>query len=524
MWLARDQWFASDDFDFVASRGLVGDPRLGLFAPHNEHWSTLPILLWRALFTAFGLRTYLPYLLLLVVAALAAVHLVWRAALRGGADPWLATSVAGGLALVGVGWENMLWAFQSAWMLALAFGSASVLAAGRPGAPDRPDRIDALGWVAAVGALASSALALPLVAGAGIAALAARGVRAAVATVAPPAGVFLVWFLVTGQSGVDGDVAHPAAVARFAVSGVIGALAAIGGGTVGGLLGAVAFLVWAVVAAARGRARRLAVPLAMATAALLFLALAGLGRAALDPGASSPRYLHVVLVLLAPALAVALSDVLELVPARARVLPRAVSALCALVVAVVGVTTIATRAGSSAAVEQAWRARVVAVADLAASEPEAVATDEVTADLTVTDVLRMRTDGDLPALTPEDTRREEARVLVGLGPVTDPPEGPPTVLQGSARVALQRVGDGCIDATPKGEAPQIFLDVAAGGGFSLEARTAGRVEAESDLAGEPVMRPRPLVLEAGTAQEFAVADASRLVLTLTGPTRVCGLA
>ena len=32
-----------------------------LLRPHNEHWSTLPILVYRVLWQLFGLRTYVPY-------------------------------------------------------------------------------------------------------------------------------------------------------------------------------------------------------------------------------------------------------------------------------------------------------------------------------------------------------------------------------------------------------------------------------------------------------------------------------
>ncbi|MFN2556118.1 MAG: hypothetical protein ABR592_04485, partial [Nitriliruptorales bacterium] len=57
--VSRGQWFVIDEWVFLTDRRLE-DVR-GLFVPHNEHWSTLPIVLWRALFATVGLRSYWPY-------------------------------------------------------------------------------------------------------------------------------------------------------------------------------------------------------------------------------------------------------------------------------------------------------------------------------------------------------------------------------------------------------------------------------------------------------------------------------
>ncbi|MDP8928593.1 MAG: hypothetical protein M3O70_08485, partial [Actinomycetota bacterium] len=56
---SRGHWFVIDEWAFLTDRHL-GDVR-GLFVPHNEHWSTLPIVLWRGLFAAVGLHSYWPY-------------------------------------------------------------------------------------------------------------------------------------------------------------------------------------------------------------------------------------------------------------------------------------------------------------------------------------------------------------------------------------------------------------------------------------------------------------------------------
>ena len=48
-----------------------------LLAPHNEHWSTAPYLIYRLLEAVFGIRSYWPYFLPAILLHLLVVHLVW---------------------------------------------------------------------------------------------------------------------------------------------------------------------------------------------------------------------------------------------------------------------------------------------------------------------------------------------------------------------------------------------------------------------------------------------------------------
>lgn len=47
LWWGRHSWFRTDDWDFLAARsaGNVGD----IFRAHYGHWTTLPVLEYRAL-------------------------------------------------------------------------------------------------------------------------------------------------------------------------------------------------------------------------------------------------------------------------------------------------------------------------------------------------------------------------------------------------------------------------------------------------------------------------------------------
>src|SRR5215203_2597709 len=57
--------FFSDEWAFIEGRSL-GDPATW-FPPHNEHWSTLPILLYRAMVETIGIGSYVPYLAVVAI-------------------------------------------------------------------------------------------------------------------------------------------------------------------------------------------------------------------------------------------------------------------------------------------------------------------------------------------------------------------------------------------------------------------------------------------------------------------------
>lgn len=125
LYVNRAQWFYGDDWDFLDRRGVFG-AHLGLFFPHNEHWSTLPILLYRGVFGLIGIRHYLPYAALGITFHLLAAHMLWRIMRRTGSNALVATGVAAVFVVLGAGYENLLWAFQVTFIASLAFGLAHI--------------------------------------------------------------------------------------------------------------------------------------------------------------------------------------------------------------------------------------------------------------------------------------------------------------------------------------------------------------------------------------------------------------
>ena len=77
----------------------------------------------------FGISTYWPYLILLVVVHLAIVVLLWHVMVRSAIDPWLALGFTALVAITGVGLENLtnVWQVPLIAPLALGFGALLLL-------------------------------------------------------------------------------------------------------------------------------------------------------------------------------------------------------------------------------------------------------------------------------------------------------------------------------------------------------------------------------------------------------------
>ena len=306
---ANHRWFWLDEWEFLARRdaGDIGD----LLRPHNEHLSVLPILVYRGLWRLVGLRAYLPYQLLIILLHLTAVALLRAVMRRADVGAWVATAAASLFLLFGAGSRNILWAFQIGFVGALVLGLVHLLLSDHDGPIDRRDW---LGLLAGVAGLLASSVAVTMVAVVGLAVLARRGWRVAVFHVAPLAGIFAAWWFLIARDDYTGpgiDVAI-GPVMRFVGIGVVAAFDAIGQlpgvGVVLGVLVAVGLRV------AWGRLdimdlrRRAAAPAALLVGAIVFLVITGLGRATSAAGpesARASRYVHLVVAMVLPAVAVA---------------------------------------------------------------------------------------------------------------------------------------------------------------------------------------------------------------------------
>jgi len=531
VWVNRGQWFQSDEFDFLANRGVLGDPALGLFAPHNEHWSTLPILVWRALFSVFGLTTYTPYVLLLVALHLVLAHLLWRTARDGGASSGAATTVVAGFLVLGAGFENLLWAFQSTFIASLVLGVVHVRLV-TAGDGDRPGRRDALGVLAGVAALTCSGVGVTMVAVAALAGLLRCGWRVAAVAAGPPAGVYLLWLVLAGRRGLADTAVEAATIVQlplYAGRGVVAATTGLLGPAVAGVVAALALVVAAVVWVRTDRVRS-AAAVALASGPVGFFALVGLGRLDDSPDPASSRYVYVAIALLVPALARAASELVAAVPAPARA---ALWGVLAVSLVVPGALRLVAEAERYAEIEQAWRRRILAAAELVATEPEVMVAVAVTTDLEVDELARMDAEGRLPPGDPGALARAEARLLLGVGVVEDGgPAGAAPALVGVGRARVEEGGPGCVTVVPEDTAPQVALTVTEPTTVTVTpplappARAAVEVLRRDPASGLEAARPIGLVLDRGEAARVGIGLSGDLVLTLPpdGPSQVCGLA
>jgi hypothetical protein len=303
-YLDRHLWFYGDEWDFINRRGLF-HPQLSIWTPHNEHWSTLPILLWRAIYNVFHLSSYWPYLIPLFIAHILIVHLVWRRMLREGVPAWLATSMAGLLGLLGSGWEDLGWAFQIGFLGSVLFGLwAMDVADGREVTTLRRDIATSVIIMAAFmcstgGDCMWLGLALVLIM--------TRPWRQTVRILAPPIVCYLIWFELVGKNAVGGDhigrhtyLEAPAFIWAQVIE-ALGSRRVLLGAVVAILLG-----IWAVRHARRLTTKHPAV-VGMVIGAISFYGLAALGRDRF--GLVTPdRYTYIGVALLMPLIGLAVAD------------------------------------------------------------------------------------------------------------------------------------------------------------------------------------------------------------------------
>lgn len=294
-YIARHMWFYHDEWDFLADRtgGNLGD----LFRPHNEHWSTLPILAYRGLWQLFGLRHYAPYLMLDVLLHLMVGALLLVILKRCGVRPWLSVSAALMFVLFGSGYQDIAHAFQIGFVGSLVFGFAQLLFADHQGALDRRDW---LGLAAGAAGLLCSGIAVPMVVIVGVAAFLRRGLRVALFHTLPLGLVYVLWYAVIGHEGISSVRVSVGGILRFSYTGLVAEFRSLGQVPGVGVMLVVALVVGSV-RAWRGPLRpgrvpaSTAVPIACLVGLVAFLVISATGRdAALGASyARVSRYLHI---------------------------------------------------------------------------------------------------------------------------------------------------------------------------------------------------------------------------------------
>ncbi len=303
-----DQWFFLDEWDFLAARRTTN--LHDLFTPHNEHWSTIPIIVYRVLWHIVGLRTYVPYQLLIIALHLVAAILLWRVMRRARVQPFIAAAAAAAFVLLGSGREDIVWAFQIGFVGALVCGLAHLLLADHDGPFDRRD---ALGLAFGVAGLMCSGVAVTMTIVVGVAVLVRRGWRPAAFHVAPLGAAYIVWWLIWGRDAYSKSSHSIGPILRFVVIGVLHAFAEIGQIPGIGIALALLLVLGLVLTSSQSPVaelrRRYAAPGALLVGGLVFFVIGGIGRAGIaefgPDSARAGRYVDIFAALALPAIAVA---------------------------------------------------------------------------------------------------------------------------------------------------------------------------------------------------------------------------
>jgi hypothetical protein len=290
LWLGRDMTFYHDEFAFLLIRDLSVN---GLFSPHNEHLSATLVLLYRVLFGTVGMSTYWPYLgvtfaLHVVVAAI--VYVV----VRREAGAWWALGAMAVTLMLGSGGDDIMWAFQSGTIGAVAAGMGAVVLA-----PRRP----AVAAVLLTIALATSGASLAFVVGTALHLVLTR--PRALPWLLLPLGLYGAWYLLFATSAVSPGLTG---LAEYVLTGLEASAAGALGST-SLVLGAVALLA---LAFGLGRAGRVPpVVVSLLVSGVAFFVIAGLVRAQLGAEqATAPRYVYIV----APSIVIAGAVLLARIP------------------------------------------------------------------------------------------------------------------------------------------------------------------------------------------------------------------
>ncbi|MDH2414067.1 hypothetical protein [Nocardioides sp. CER19] len=360
---ARKLWFYGDDWAFLLHRSLRDDTLHTLFVPHNEHWSTIPVLVFRTLFALYGAGSYLPYAVMPIAAHLVAAALLFLVLRRAGLSPWVSVLTALTFAFLagGAGAENTLWDFQVGFLGSAAFGVAALLALQ---GWTRPWRIVA--GVALVLALMCSGMGIMVTGWAVLFVLLRRGLVPAVVTGVAPAVVYAVWYLAIGH----GYSSAPAADLTVAPQAALNGLADVWTSATGmaGAGPAVMIVLAAVVLLRRHTPDQFALGasgLVMAVGCFFAIGYARSGFGA-DALTAHHRYLYFALLMTTPALGLAYqvaADQLRLRPPAALL----AWAVAAVVVCWVGLAQAALFAEQRAGAVQTVKNRLVAAREVATS-------------------------------------------------------------------------------------------------------------------------------------------------------------
>ena len=224
--------FMLDDWAFVIYRedGGLGD----FLDPHNEHISILPVAIYKAFLSVFGMTSAMPLQIFSVAIFLLSVFVLFLY-LRSLVGVPAAVIGCAVILFLGVAWEDLLWAFQIGFSISIAAGIGALIALRRrDGAGDR------IACLLLVTSVISTSLGIPFAIGAAVSLLLQReSLLRRLYVVGVPAVAYGLWYLGWGHTAesalsFENALNAPEYIARsFTVSSLIIGLAAVVAVTIG---------------------------------------------------------------------------------------------------------------------------------------------------------------------------------------------------------------------------------------------------------------------------------------------------
>ena len=294
LWMARTYTFYFDEWTFI-----IGSPDWNLasyFQPHNEHPAMALQAVYAVLLHTVGLRSYLPYMTLLLLLHATNAFLLFELVRRRAGD-LVGIAAAALLLVLGAGWDDILWAFQIGWLASVAFGLAMLIALHGGSSTRRA----ALAAALLTGSLLFSGIGVPFAVAAVVFLGLTPGRRRELIWFVPVGVALAVWYVAFGRFGQHPNPQPTAAnlflLPVYTLWGLAQSAAAVIGeaGWIGAPLFAAAVLA---VAWSWGRDRTDGFAPAVAAGLVAFFAVAGLTRAQLGyTQSASSRYMYVAAVL-----------------------------------------------------------------------------------------------------------------------------------------------------------------------------------------------------------------------------------
>jgi hypothetical protein len=454
---------------------------------------------------------------------------------RVGVQPLVATAAAEVFLFLGGGWENLTNAFQLAWLASMALGLGAVLLMPEQG---RFARRDVYGWILNVAALTFSGIGITMVLVTGGVALGRRGWRVALRVVSVPGVVYVIWYLGWGRHTQPGILQpQPLGTAlqqtpAFVWRGLVGAVEATTGLAGTGPVLLVLLAIW-IVKVARPVLEPWSTALVLALGAPVFLFMTCLRRSGLGVDvAAAPRYVWVVVALLAPIAGLAATRLLD---RRPLAIPAGLVVFALLLT--VGVTTLNHQAGIAGPVKQENKRRLVASAQLLASGARVVSDSplpDVDLDITNGPLRAIARDGALPDIGVGAGDRLNAEAFLQLAQAAGGPPASTVRAKGNieggegATVTPTPGRADCVTVSPESAEPVVVLMFERPGHFSMESEQTGvfttRLQAADGTGPRSVPRQWPVTGGRNRTLNVGTTD-SRVLLTVpaSGDTTLCNV-